>query len=47
MTNIDETDVGMRPAESDVGIRPTEGDDNDDIMLNYDPSSSDEEDACT
>ena len=43
VTNIDETTVGMRPAESDVGMRPTEGDDNDDIVLNYDPSSDEED----
>ena len=43
VTIIDETTVGMRPAESDVGMRPTEGDDNDDIVLNYDPSSDEED----
>ena len=43
VTNIDETTVGMRPAESDVDMRPTEGDDDDDIVLNYDPSSDEED----
>ena len=34
VTNIDVTDVGMRPADLEVGMRPTEGD-NDDIVLCY------------